>query len=153
MTVECRCVCCVCVCHWVMAGLGPSAVGNKSTASHFQSDITGQIIIGVWVRCLPRQVASGLRCYKFDSISDIFPRPLFPALLPHNGLKWTLPVAWAEEKVPWKGSKEASHRIAFTALWAYFFRLCQNVVWKSFKFQSPNPLILPNSIVADRGAW
>lgn len=39
MTVVCCGVSWVCDYQWVMASLGPSAVGSQSTASHFQSDI------------------------------------------------------------------------------------------------------------------
>lgn len=71
MTVECHGESWVCDCHWVMAGLGPSAVGNKSTASHFQADIT--LLPVFLVRCLSYQLASGLTKHcVFDSISDIF---------------------------------------------------------------------------------
>lgn len=111
-----------------------------------------QTINIVGVRCLSYQLASGLtKHYVFDSISDIFSSPIFPALLSHNGPKWGLFLRWEKGTMVgrWRG---ATHFRLESALIIVFW-LCWTVVWQSFKFWGPKPLILHNSVVSDRLAW
>lgn len=51
MTVVCYGISWVCDCHWVMAGLGSSTVGNKLTVSHSQSNIRPLPAFGSGANC------------------------------------------------------------------------------------------------------
>lgn len=116
-----------------------------------------QIIIGVWVRRLPRQLASGLtRHYRFDfrssrSFLALISQLFFLTMVLNKPCFFSL--SW--EKGGERNGREVKRHhtgLPWVGPVSIFFWLCQNV-WKSFKFQSPNPLILPNSVVLDRRAW
>lgn len=142
MTVECRGVSWICDCHWVMAGLGPSELAT-SRPRHTSSPIWNHYQRLGPVLILP----ACFRLDVFDSISDFFSHPLFPALLSHNGSKWVL---FFELRKRYQGRKVKRHQ---ACLESALIIVWLNVVWQSFKFQGPNSLILHNSVVSDRLAW
>lgn len=86
MTVERRGISWVCDCH--LSDGSPGTICCWQQVDRLTLQVRYRTITGVWLRCLSGQLASGLTKHNvFNSISNIFSCPLFPALLSHNGPK------------------------------------------------------------------